>query len=144
MAMQQELQIKKQNSCSEPLTYALGGQIIMNSSIATAERPDIGTEQLLDEIREANLTYLLLAQHMINSDRVQALYRLGISAELADLIAGLTPGQVLKMAGSNLLMCRIRFDEKMVWELLSGHSRDRSAGIVHANILMSGSLSGAV
>lgn len=116
----------------------------MNSTLATAERLDNGTERLLDEIREANLTYLLLAQHMINSDRVQALYRLGISGELADLIAGLTPGQVLKMAGSNLLMCRIRFDEKMVWDLLAGHSRDRSAGIVHANILMSGSLSGAV
>jgi flagellar transcriptional activator FlhD len=48
------------------------------------------------------------------------------------------------MAASNMLMCRFRFDEKLVWELLTSHSRDRSAGIAHANILMSGSLAGAV
>ena len=33
-------------------------------------------EQLLAEIREANLTYLMLAQNLIRSDREQALYRL--------------------------------------------------------------------
>lgn len=116
----------------------------MKSPESRNEAPHMQSDHLLDEIREANLTYLMLAQHMIRSDRVQALYRLGISGELADLIDGLTPGQLLKMAASNLLMCRFRFDEKMVWDLLIGHSRDRTAGIAHANILMSGSLAGAV
>jgi flagellar transcriptional activator FlhD len=116
----------------------------MTASVTTEERPQVQSDRLLDEIREANLTYLMLAQHMIRSDRVQALYRLGISADLAELIDALTPGQLLKMAASNMLMCRFRFDEKLVWELLTSHSRDRSAGIAHANILMSGSLAGAV
>ena len=35
------------------------------------------TEQMLEEIREANLSYLMLAQNMIRADRAQALYRLG-------------------------------------------------------------------
>ncbi|HET8609970.1 MAG TPA: flagellar transcriptional regulator FlhD, partial [Burkholderiales bacterium] len=33
------------------------------------------TDQLLEEIRETNLTYLILAQKMIRADRVQALFR---------------------------------------------------------------------
>ena len=33
-------------------------------------------EQILAEIREANLSYLMLAQSLIRSDREQALYRL--------------------------------------------------------------------
>ena len=116
----------------------------MSTISAATETSQVKNDKLLEEIREANLTYLMLAQHMIRSDHAQALYRLGISGELADLIDNLTPGQMLKMAGSNLLMCRFRFDEKLVWDLLIGHSRDRSAGIAHANILMSGNLAGVV
>lgn len=116
----------------------------MSLTIGNDERPDVQTDKLLDEIREANLTYLMLAQHMIRSDHAQALYRLGISGDLADMIASLSPGQVLKLAASNVLMCRFRFDEKMVWDLMTSHSRDRAAGIAHANILMSGNLEGVV
>lgn len=104
------------------------------------ERPDVDADKMLDEIREANLTYLMLAQHMIRKDHAQALYRLGISAELADLIASLTPGQVLKMASSSLLICRFRFDERMIWDLLTSHARDRQASMTHAGILVAGDL----
>ena len=41
-------------------------------------------DQILAEIREANLSYLMLAQSLIRADREQALYRLGISEETAD------------------------------------------------------------
>lgn len=34
-------------------------------------------EQVLMEIREANLQYLMLAQSLIRADREQALFRLG-------------------------------------------------------------------
>ena len=53
------------------------------------------TEQLLDEIREANLSYLVLAQHLIRKDRAEALYRLGISEEVAEILDGLTTAQIL-------------------------------------------------
>ncbi len=43
----------------------------------------MNTEQILAEIREANLSYLMLAQTLIRSDREQALYRLGVSEETA-------------------------------------------------------------
>jgi len=39
-------------------------------------------EQLLEEVREVNLAYLVLAQHMIRADLSQAMYRLGVSEGL--------------------------------------------------------------
>ena len=41
----------------------------------------MNTDQILAEIREANLSYLMLAQSLIRTDREQALFRLGISEE---------------------------------------------------------------
>jgi flagellar transcriptional activator FlhD len=96
------------------------------------------TKQLLDEIRETNLSYLVLAQHLIRKDRPEALYRLGISEEVADILDGLTTAQIVKIAASNMLMCRFRFDDQVVWKLLNHHARERSTGGVHAAILMSG------
>ena len=98
------------------------------------------TENMLDEIRETNLSYLMVAQNMIRKDRAQALYRLGISGEVADIIAMLTPGQLLKVAGSNMLMCRFRFEDKMVWDLITSHGTDVQAKRTHAGILMSGAV----
>ena len=65
----------------------------------------MNTEQILSEIRESNLSYLMLAQSLIRSDRDQALYRLGISEETAALIALLSPAQMMKIASGNTLLC---------------------------------------
>ncbi len=95
--------------------------------------------QLLDDIREANMTYLILAQRMIREARDEALFRLGVSEEVAEILADLTPGQMLKIAAMNTLMCRFRFDDQMIWNLLTSHSKDRAASSVagvHAAILM--------
>jgi flagellar transcriptional activator FlhD len=101
----------------------------------------MNTERMLEEIREANLTYLMLAQRLIREDRPQALYRLGLAEEVADMIGALSAGQILKIAASNLLMCALRFNDDLVWNLLSGHARDaREGGAsgMHAAILMAG------
>ena len=77
--------------------------------------------QLLTEIREANLTYLNLAQKMIRLDRSQAAEQLGVTPESADLLALLSPAQVLKIATGNMLLCRFRVDDDLVWNLLTDH-----------------------
>ena len=56
------------------------------------------SEQLLAEIREANLTYLMLAQNLIRKDRAEALFRLGLTEEAADLLGMLSTAQLLKIA----------------------------------------------
>lgn len=96
-------------------------------------------EQLRDEIREINLAYLMLAQHLLRSDRTQALYRLGISDEVASIVDSLTAAQLLKLAASSLLMCKFSFEDNMVWDLLTSHSRDGAVPSgMHASILMAG------
>ncbi|MGN2391540.1 flagellar transcriptional regulator FlhD [Pelomicrobium sp. G1] len=92
----------------------------------------------IEEIRELNLAYLLLAQQMVRQDRAAALLRLGIGEEMADILAALTPGQISKMAGSNLLLCRFRFDDSLILDMLSSYTRDRMLGASHAAILLSG------
>ena len=99
-------------------------------------------ERLLAEIRDANLSYLILAQRLLRADRVQALYRLGISEEVASLVEALSPTQMIRVASGNTLMCRFRFEEEMVWSLLADHGAHRASGEagnasrLHASILM--------
>lgn len=93
-------------------------------------------DQIHEEIRETNLSYMLLAQQMIQNDRVSAIFRLGISEEMADLISGLTTAQILKMAGSNLMLCRFRFDERLMLNMISDFNKDRMMSQAHTTILM--------
>ena len=97
-------------------------------------------EQILAEIREANLSYLMLAQSLISADREQALYRLGIGEDTAAIIATLTPAQMMKIAQSNTLLCRFRMDDELVWGLLTSHGKaaNDSVSRLHASILMAG------
>lgn len=100
------------------------------------------SEQILAEIKEANLTYLMLAQSLIRADKAQALFRLGISEESADLLAMLSPAQVMKIASGNMLLCRFRADDDMVWNLLTQHkvparTANDATTKLHANIVLS-------
>ncbi|SFI36937.1 flagellar transcriptional regulator FlhD [Nitrosomonas sp. Nm34] len=97
------------------------------------------TSQIHEEIREINLGYMLLAQRLLHEDKVTAMYRLGISEDVANILKSLTSSQLLKMANSNMLLCRFRFDDKLLTEILSNHGRDRALAQSHAAILMSGS-----
>ena len=100
------------------------------------------TDQIVSEIHEANLTYLMLAQNLIRSDRAEALFRLGLSEESADLISSVSPAQILKIASGNMLLCRFRVDDDIVWNLLTNHSTSKvnndATTRLHASILMSG------
>jgi flagellar transcriptional activator FlhD len=99
-------------------------------------------EQLLAEIREANMTYLMLAQNIIRMDRSEALFRLGMSEDAAELIVSLSPAQIMKIASSNMLLCRFRVDDDIVWNLLTNHGVSKvdndATTKLHASILMAG------
>jgi flagellar transcriptional activator FlhD len=95
-------------------------------------------EQLLGEIRETNLAYLLLAQQMIRMDKAAGIFRLGISEEVADILEQLSPGQILKMAASNMLLCRFRVDDRLLLGLLTDHGTSKPLTQSHAAVLMAG------
>jgi len=101
----------------------------------------MNTEQILAEIREANLSYLMLAQSLIRADREQALFRLGVSEETATILDTLSASQMMKIASGNTLLCRMRVDDDLVWGLLTNHGKSAANdGIsrLHASILMAG------
>ncbi|MEZ5661362.1 MAG: flagellar transcriptional regulator FlhD [Burkholderiaceae bacterium] len=107
-------------------------------------------DSLANGIAEVNLSYLILAQQMLRSDRASALYRLGITEQVGDLISSLKPSQLLKVASSGSLMCRIRVQDATVWDLLADHARsdslrgEKSAERLHARILVAGAHEEAV
>ena len=101
----------------------------------------MNTEQILAEIREVNLSYLMLAQSLVRADSEQAQFRLGLSAETAALLASLSPAQMMKMASGNALLCKFRMDDDLVWGLLTQHGRGTAPDGVsrlHASILLAG------
>ncbi len=95
-------------------------------------------DEMLDEMRDVNLNYLMLAQNMIQHDKPTAVFRLGISQDVADLIEALTPAQILKLAGSGMLVSRFRFDDGVVLNMLTSYTKDRTLAQSHAAILMAG------
>lgn len=92
----------------------------------------------IEEVREANLSYLMLAQQMLREDREAAMFRLGISEDLAATLESLTTSQVLKMATSNMLLFRFRFEDHLILGMLNGYTKDKTMTASHAAILMSG------
>ncbi|MEY3900044.1 MAG: flagellar transcriptional regulator FlhD [Pseudomonadota bacterium] len=92
------------------------------------------TPELMSSIRDTNLAYLILAQQMLRQDRATAIYRFGISRELADLIDSLSPAQIVRLASSNVLLMRLRLDTTVAG-ILGDLSKDRTLVQAHASIL---------
>lgn len=80
------------------------------------------SRQILAEIREANISYLLLAQSLLKADRATALERLGIGEEAARVVEQMGPAQLMRIASANTLMCRFQPGDDMVWDLITQHA----------------------
>ena len=94
-------------------------------------------DNMMTEIRELNLSYLMLAQQMIRADKEAAIFRLGISMEIADLLEKLSNAQLLKLSSTNIVLTRLRFDDNAILSMLTDHSKDGAQAKSHAAILMS-------
>ncbi len=93
---------------------------------------------MLAEIRDANLNYLMLAQQMIRADKATAIFRLGIDVQIAELLEGLSNSQLLKLAGTNMMLARFRFDDCAILGMLTDYNKDRALAHSHSAILMAG------
>jgi flagellar transcriptional activator FlhD len=116
--------------------------MVIHTSYLSHQELKMTNDQMQTEIREANLTYLMLAQNLIRQDKAEALFRLGMSEESATMIAALSPSQIMKIASSNMLLCRFRVDDEVVWNLLTNHTASKvdndATTKLHASILMAG------
>jgi flagellar transcriptional activator FlhD len=91
-----------------------------------------------NEIGDLNLTYLLLAQRLVREDVATAMFRLGLSREVADLLGNLSLSQIVKLAASSLFLCRLRFDEHPILLALTQDGKSLALQQAHAAILLAG------
>ncbi|PWV70269.1 MULTISPECIES: flagellar transcriptional regulator FlhD [Halomonas] len=91
---------------------------------------------LLDEIEEINLAYLLLAQRMLLADRVSAMFRLKIDDEMADLLQSLSSRQLARLARTNQLLCHFGHGSADQLRQIVGNPRDQGQDRFHASLLM--------
>jgi len=75
--------------------------------------------QMIDSIREINASYLALAQRLLRENRTDGMSRLGLSDKLADVLAGLTQAQTLKLAACDQLLCFFRFNDRAMLSALA-------------------------
>ena len=92
--------------------------------------------EILSEVRDANLSYLMLAQKMIREDKPAAIFRLGLSKPIADILEALSSSQIIKLAGSSMMLARFRFDDGVILEMLTNYNKDPMLAKSHALILM--------
>ena len=96
--------------------------------------------ELLKHIYDINLSYLLLAQRLINDEKASAMFRLGIDDVMADTLRQLTLPQMVKLAETNQLLCQFRFDDSKTIERLTQESRVDDLQQIHTGILLSSHL----
>lgn len=92
----------------------------------------------LNSIREINLSYIMLAQRMLRDDKPVGMFRLGLSPEVADLLAGLSLGQVVKLAASDQLLCFFRFNDHSMLSVLTQATKHAGITPTHTAILLAG------
>ena len=95
-------------------------------------------EQMMAEIRDANLNYLILAQQMIRTDKASAIYRLGVSKDIADMLDTLSNSQLINLSSSSVMLTRFRFDDATILEMLTHHNKGYAQAMAHSAILMAG------
>ncbi|ASN86254.1 flagellar transcriptional regulator FlhD [Pectobacterium brasiliense] len=100
----------------------------------------MGTSELLKHIYDINLSYLLLAQRLINDEKASAMFRLGINDEMADILMQLTLPQMVKLAETNQLICHFRFNDHNTIKVLTQESRVDDLQQIHTGILLSSNL----
>ena len=95
------------------------------------------------EIADLNLTYMLLAQKLLRQDRASAMLRLGIGAEMADLLTGMSLAEVVKLATSNFVLCAFRLDELPIARTVMQDERARTLQQAHLSIVLAGQVAAA-
>ncbi|MEA3639772.1 MAG: flagellar transcriptional regulator FlhD [Lamprobacter sp.] len=91
---------------------------------------------LINEIQDLNLTYLLLAHRMLQSDRASAMFRLKISDEMAELLLSLSARQLAKLSRTNQLLCRFGYDDVEQLRTVTHQPREQDLSGFHSSLLM--------
>jgi flagellar transcriptional activator FlhD len=113
-------------------------QVVVDAGSAQATGEAMSAQETVDSIQEINLCYLMLAQRMLHEDRAVGMFRLGLSGQLADLLASLTLAQVVKLAASDQLLCFFRFNDHTMLNALTQPAKHADIAPTHAAVLLAG------
>lgn len=91
------------------------------------------------EIRELNLTYLMLACRLLRHDREMARMQFQLSDEMADFLLSLPSSKLSKLAGVNQLLFQLRINECDRLRKLTHNERDHGMGQIHAALMLASS-----
>ncbi|EOE7082784.1 flagellar transcriptional regulator FlhD (plasmid) [Enterobacter asburiae] len=94
-------------------------------------------DQHLQSIHDINLSYLFLAQQLIREDKFAAGFRLGLTEGTIDALKVLTLPQLIKLASTNQLICRLRVDNENLIDHLTKDSRIEALQQIHTGIILS-------
>ena len=95
------------------------------------------TSEVIKHIYDINLSYLLLAQQLINQEKASAMFRLGIDEPMADTLARLTLPEMVKLAETNQLVCQFRFNDHTTISRLTQESRVDDLQQIQNGIMLS-------
>ena len=84
-------------------------------------------ENLLRDIRDANINYLVLVQRMLNDDYSTGLFRSGLSHEVGQRLRNMSMSQIQALANMNSMICSFRLNDAA---LLNALSKDDMGGVL--------------
>ncbi|MFA5664327.1 flagellar transcriptional regulator FlhD [Castellaniella sp.] len=91
---------------------------------------------VLNDVYEINLSYLMLAQKLLGENLAAGAYRLGVGQDTAELLLGLSPAQVVRLAQSSSLVCGFRLNDAALLRSLCQGTLDGILQQAHATILL--------
>lgn len=92
--------------------------------------------ELLDEVRDMNLSYLMLAQRLLKEDRAIAQFRLKLDDGTADTVMSLTTRQLGHLARTNQFLFHFKFTSGTQLEHVLETKLDESMVQTHTSLLM--------
>jgi flagellar transcriptional activator FlhD len=91
---------------------------------------------MLEEIQELNMTYMLLAKQMLSEDREAGMFRLGIDEEVADYILSLSAKKLARISRISQFLCAPRIDNVKEFEATIASHRPHHATPSHQAMLL--------
>lgn len=98
----------------------------------------MSNETLLDDLQDLNISYLLLAQRLINADRPAAMLRLKLAPSMADFLGALGSRQIVQLAKSGQLAFRPVLDDASALDRIIERPLDDDMARLHAALLLAG------
>lgn len=90
---------------------------------------------ILSEIHELNFAYLTLAQRLLADNKATGMVKLKIDSDTADLLAGLSGPQLIKLARINQLICHFAHHSADELKKLTSNTNSKLSSF-HASLLL--------